>query len=317
MTLMAQNKYSGNIHGRAWLKLLVLGFLVYLIAAGFGGLQLSLDAIRTAETRYILLAAVAIAASYVCAAVTYKLLAPKRIGLLATLLVQVAGGLVNRMLPAGLGGMGLNVFYLKKRGHSVPVAAAVAATNNALGAIGNVLLVAVSLLLFPVDISRIQLPAVAWPVAVGAVAAICILLALAARQGSLAGKLRRSLSEMMRYVRGCFARPGNSLLALLSSCLLTGLHGLGLFFVLQAIGEPQSWPVVLLAVSFGAFVGAAIPTPGGLGGAEAGIAATLVTFGVPVNVSVAAALVYRGLTYWLPLLPGYLALRIVEKRYLH
>ncbi len=313
---MSKNKYSSSIHRRAWLRLLAGGFIVYAVAVGLSGLRLSASAIHNAEPFFILLALVAIVLSYVFAAVTYMLLAPKVLQFIPTLFVQIAGGLVNRMLPAGLGGMGLNVFYLKKNGHSVSVATAVAATNNSIGFIGNVLVVAISLLIVPVDISELAVPAVPWPFIIGIVALMgtgCILIA---RHRSWARSVRRSFREIARYLVQTLNRPGKSLMALGSSCLLTALHGLGLFFVLQAVGGTQNWTIALLAISVGAFVGAATPTPGGLGGTEAGIAAVLMAFSLSVNMSVAAALIYRGITYWLPLLPGYFALKIVEKRYL-
>jgi uncharacterized protein (TIRG00374 family) len=91
---------------------------------------------------------------------------------------------------------------------------------------------------------------------------------------------------------------------------------MALFLVLHSLGLEVSWLVALFAISIGAFAGAAVPTPGGVGGAEAGIGATLVACGVASDSAVLAALVYRGLTYWLPLLPGYAAFRIVERRYI-
>lgn len=310
------NRYSNRIQGGAWLRLFAVGFLVYAIAAGFGGLKLSAAAIREANPVYLVVAAIAIAMSYVFAATTYMLLSTRPIRLLPTLLVQITGGLVNRMLPAGLGGMGLNVFYLKKSGHTVAVATVIAATNNALGFIGNIVLIAGSLLLFPVDMTRLSLPNISWPLVVVLVVGMSIVGLVVARRRSLIHRLRQSLFEMVRYVRECFRRPVRSFTALCSSILLTALHAAGLYYVLLAVGDAQSWTVALMAISVGAFVGAATPTPGGLGGAEAGIAGVLMAFAVPVSTSVAAALVYRGITYWLPLLPGYLALRIVEKRYI-
>jgi uncharacterized membrane protein YbhN (UPF0104 family) len=313
---MTQHKYSSKISGRTWLRLLIIGFLMYIIAAGFGGLQHSLGAIENADPLYIVLAVAAIALSYICAAITYTLLSPKRLPFGPTLLVQIAGGLVNRILPAGLGGMGLNLFYLKKRGHSVPVAAAMAATNNLLGFVGNVLLVTVSLLVVPIQISLVTLPDVPGQIFVIVAALMAAAFVFVSRRKNVTVRMRDTMREISRYLRGCLRQPARSFAALVSSCLLTALHGLGLFLVLYAVGDPQSWTVALLAISIGAFVGASVPTPGGLGGAEAGIAAVLLAFSVPLSISIASALIYRGITYWLPLLPGYFALRVVEKRYL-
>jgi len=63
-------------------------------------------------------------------------------------------------------------------------------------------------------------------------------------------------------------------------------------------------------------LGAAVPTPGGLGGIEAGILAGLIACGVPAAPALAATLIYRGLTYWAPIIPGLFVLPWVRKRYL-
>jgi uncharacterized membrane protein YbhN (UPF0104 family) len=310
-----RSQYSRLIRRRNLLWMCVSGIVIYLIAAGLSGLRLSLDAIGAADPALLLAAAVCIALSYGTAATTYVLLATKKISFVPTLLVEVSGGLVNRLLPGGLGGLGINAVYLKRRGYSLPAAVAMVTTNNVIGFAGNILLLALVGLFMPVHARLPELPAFSWwwlaGLAVLATAAVLLF-----RRRAFAAGARRSAGEMRAYLGVLVRRPGRSLLALLSSCGLTSLHATGLFLVLQAVDSPAAWGIALVAVSAGAFAGAAVPTPGGLGGAEAGIAAALIAFSVNSPEAVAAALVYRGLTYWLPLAPGYLALRVVERKYL-
>jgi uncharacterized protein (TIRG00374 family) len=71
----------------------------------------------------------------------------------------------------------------------------------------------------------------------------------------------------------------------------------------------------LLFVNIAASVFAGlIPVPGGLGVAEAGLTAGLVALGVDQSVALAAALVQRLCTYYLPPLWGYFALRWLNRR---
>jgi uncharacterized protein (TIRG00374 family) len=51
------------------------------------------------------------------------------------------------------------------------------------------------------------------------------------------------------------------------------------------------------------------PVPGGLGVFEAASVATLKLMGIPITVGLAATLLFRGLSYWLPMLPGILLAR--------
>jgi uncharacterized protein (TIRG00374 family) len=309
-------KFARRVKLRTLIQLLVIGLLLYIVLAGFSGLSRSLHAIQSATIGLIIAAAIAVAVSYVAATVTYMLLAPKPVPFIPTLLIQISGGLVNRLLPGGLGGLGINALYLKKRGNTLPVATAVVAINNFLGFIGNGLLLAVTLSIVPLQVSVVHVQHISWRLLAFFMVIILLISFYLFKSKNLNRRLQSSLIEVSKYLLLAARRPGKSILALLSSCALTSLHSTALFLVMQSVGIDSSWAVALIAVSAGSIVGATIPTPGGLGGAEAGIAAALVAFHVSSADAVAVALIYRGLTYWVPLLPGYAALRVVEKRYL-
>ena len=59
---------------------------------------------------------------------------------------------------------------------------------------------------------------------------------------------------------------------------------------------------------------AAAPTPGGLGAMEAALVAGFTAIGMDGAVAVATVLCYRLATYWLPILPGWVSLRFIERR---
>jgi undecaprenyl-diphosphatase len=73
--------------------------------------------------------------------------------------------------------------------------------------------------------------------------------------------------------------------------------------------------VVLGAVYLAASaLAAAAPTPGGLGALEAALIAGLTGVGVAAGPAVSAVLLYRLATYWLPVAPGWLAWRVLQRR---
>lgn len=72
--------------------------------------------------------------------------------------------------------------------------------------------------------------------------------------------------------------------------------------------------VVLGAVYLAASALAAAPTPGGLGALEAALIAGLTGVGVAAGPAVSAVLLYRLATYWLPVAPGWLAWRVLQRR---
>jgi undecaprenyl-diphosphatase len=63
-----------------------------------------------------------------------------------------------------------------------------------------------------------------------------------------------------------------------------------------------------------AALAAAAPTPGGLGAIEAALIAGLTSVGMHAGPAVSAVLLYRLATYWLPILPGWLSWRFLQRR---
>ena len=64
----------------------------------------------------------------------------------------------------------------------------------------------------------------------------------------------------------------------------------------------------------GSAIGSLVPTPGGLGAIEAALSAGLTAAGMPARSAVSAVLLYRLLTFWLPVPIGWLALKYLERR---
>ena len=77
-----------------------------------------------------------------------------------------------------------------------------------------------------------------------------------------------------------------------------------------------SLPFAVLAITYLASntVGSVVPSPGGLGPVELALTGGLVTAGVPSGVAVSAVLVYRLVTFWIPIPLGYLSLQRLQKR---
>ncbi len=298
------------------MNLVVFGLLMIVLVPATSGLNRSLAALGQADVDLIVAAAGCVALTYCFAALTYKMLALKPVKYLPTLCIQIAGGFVNRLLPAGLGGLGINLLYLKKKRHALPAATAVVSANNFVGFLGNITLITLALLLTSTALPKLSVPRVS-PWVFGLVAGLVLLGVFVSfiRHG-WSGRLRRFLHRFGESFALYGNRKRRFMAAIFSSMVLTGLHVAALYLVSQALGLPLVPVQALLAVSVGAIAGALVPTPGGLGGAEAGLLAVIVSFGIPPESGLTAVLTYRLLTFWLPLLPGFLMLQFVEKRYL-
>ena len=89
--------------------------------------------------------------------------------------------------------------------------------------------------------------------------------------------------------------------------LVTVFNVLALIFCLLALGVSMPFVVAAVILSVGVGAGVATPTPGGLGGFEAGLVAGFVAYDIDESTALAAALLYRFISYWIMLLFGALA----------
>jgi uncharacterized membrane protein YbhN (UPF0104 family) len=119
----------------------------------------------------------------------------------------------------------------------------------------------------------------------------------------------------LRFVRAFFeALEGVSPDRIRSPRLLTIATGLHfaiflldagtLWTLLRATGTSVSLPAAFTALVVGSLAGTISFLPGGLGSFEAGCTASLALLGVPVEAALTGTLFLRGLTLWLPLIPG-------------
>jgi undecaprenyl-diphosphatase len=83
---------------------------------------------------------------------------------------------------------------------------------------------------------------------------------------------------------------------------------------IQAFGGGVPATKVLAVYLGGSALAAVSPTPGGLGALEAALVAGLTGVGASAAPSVAAVLVYRFVTYWVPVLPGLVLFRRLRAR---
>jgi uncharacterized protein (TIRG00374 family) len=74
----------------------------------------------------------------------------------------------------------------------------------------------------------------------------------------------------------------------------------------RAFGEAPPLAVLTQAFFVGMF-GNLLPMPGGVGGVEGGMIAALAGFGVDAGQAVVAVLLFRAVTFWLPMIPGVIA----------
>ena len=102
--------------------------------------------------------------------------------------------------------------------------------------------------------------------------------------------------------------------------LIGGSTGVTSSFILTlaaavaAFGGGVSFPEIGAAYLVAAALGSAAPTPGGLGAVEAALVTALTGYGMASGPAVSAALTFRLVTYWLPMLPGWFTFQQMQRR---
>ncbi len=246
----------------------------------------------------LLIAVGMVALTFLCGAAVYNRLSFEYMSYRRTLTAQLAANFINRLLPAGIGGIGANYRYLRKQKHTTAQAAAVVAANNSLGLIGHGLLIITLTTVFHGHAVPIHIGAKFWYIlAAAAVLVAVIILVLPKLRLRITTNMRSLATQLGSFRR----RPFAVISALTLQICLTLANVMAFWLCVLAVHASISFVAALLIFTFGFGVGGATPTPGGLGGVEAGLVAGLVAYHITSPTALAAVLVYRLISYWLPL----------------
>ncbi len=83
----------------------------------------------------------------------------------------------------------------------------------------------------------------------------------------------------------------------------------------RAVGDSHV-PLASIAVVYlaGNAAGSFIPTPGGIGAVETALSIALAGAGMPTAQAITAVLLFRTVTFWLPVLAGWVSLHYLQRR---
>lgn len=283
-------------------------FAVYTLLPQVQDLPDAVEQVARGNGWWVLAGALASALSYLGSAISLQGSIAPTLPFRELLRVQVASSFTGLLAPQGLGAAGLIIRYLTKQGIT-PAAAATAAGLNtlagllvhALGTVAAVSIVGIgSLADFRIP-PRFELELVA--VAIAIVIGVVVWSPFGRR--SIIPRLR----DAGRGLRSTLRQPVRALQLFGGSALITLAYGYALAFSLNAFGRQLPIITVFAVYLVATAVASLAPTPGGLGAVEAALVAGLTTVGGAARVAVAAVLLFRLLTFWLPIAPGLVTFR--------
>jgi uncharacterized membrane protein YbhN (UPF0104 family) len=146
-------------------------------------------------------------------------------------------------------------------------------------------------------------------IALGAliVAALAVL-AFPAGRRLVRSRVAPAISQVIPRLLDIAQHPAKLAEGIGGALLLTASYILCLDASVRALGG--SLPLASIAVVYltGSAIGSVVPTPGGLGAVEATLSAGLAAAGLPGTAAVSAVLLFRTLTFWLPVPAGWVSM---------
>ncbi|GAA2021793.1 hypothetical protein GCM10009839_18670 [Catenulispora yoronensis] len=266
-------------------------------------------------------AVLASATTYVAAALNLIGCVKERLPFRTAVGAQVAAAFAGLVAPGAVGGLAVNTRYLQRAG--IPVARAVTSVG-----VSQVIAFACYLLLLLLfsafagsrqkeggSLSAVTPSATVTGVIV-VLAVLCVLIAAVPRLRMMVMKrvrplitdvwpevlqVARSPRKLVQAVGGALALPLAA-----SVCLWASVNAVS--------GSDVGLAAMGVAYLVAKALGSLVPTPGGIGGIEAALTAGLTAAGIPSAVAATAVIVFRLLTWWLPVIPGWFAFTTLQRR---
>ncbi|WP_326842392.1 lysylphosphatidylglycerol synthase domain-containing protein [Streptomyces sp. NBC_01558] len=264
-----------------------------------------------AEWGWVAAAVLFSALSYFAAAMSLLGFVPERVPFMRTVAAQVAGSFVKIVAPAAVGGVALNTRFLQRAGVRPGLAVASVGASQLFGLGCHILM----LLSFGYLTGTEKTPSLSpsRTVIAGLLTVAVLVLVVTSvpfLRKFVSTRVRSLFAGVVPRMLDVLQRPQKLVTGIGGMLLLTACFVMCLDASIRAFGheEPTTLSLASVAVVFlaGNALGSAAPTPGGVGAVEATLTVGLIAVGLPKEVAAPAVLLYRLLTLWIPVLPGWL-----------
>jgi uncharacterized membrane protein YbhN (UPF0104 family)/tRNA A-37 threonylcarbamoyl transferase component Bud32 len=276
-----------------------------------------LGALRQANWAWFSVAVLGSALTYLGSSMNLVAFVPQRVSVLKGALVEVSGAFLGLVTPPTVGHVAVNGRFLHKQGVESATTATAVALSQLVNFLTTIALLVVMTLLTGTGVGHLKIvPGPRLLAVLGGLLLVGVLLV------TVVPWTRRLFSERVwPVVKSVWPRlldvvsqPTRLAQGIGGNLLLTGSYALALIASLLAVGAHP--PIIATAAVFmaGNSVGAAAPTPGGLGAVEAVLVAGLTAVGIPAHEAVPGVLLFRVATFWLPILPGWILFLVLQRR---
>ncbi|MGE5138618.1 MAG: lysylphosphatidylglycerol synthase transmembrane domain-containing protein, partial [Rudaea sp.] len=301
-----------RIQRRDVLLVLGLGIGVYALFPQLAQFQQILKAWTTVNPIWIALGLLGSFATYLSSAIAQQGALVKPLSFWRLLLVQFAATFGSRFSPQGVGAAYVIVSFLDKSGIKRETAVTALAVKTTAGVVDHFILVSIVLALLGYSGASFFKGIQLWEIAAAIAAVAAIIIVLRWKFPDRVDRAKQALHSSFRDLVAVLQNPLRAVELLGGSAAITLAYLVTFTICLWATGVNISLIQIAAAFLGGSIVGSASPTPGGLGTVEAALVAALAVFGVNTGQAVAGVLLYRLITFWLPIIPGFFAFRRLQ-----
>ncbi|PSL01905.1 uncharacterized protein (TIRG00374 family) [Haloactinopolyspora alba] len=263
---------------------------------------------------WLLAAGAAMFANYVGMALGILGFVPERVPFRRVLGAQVALSFLRLVAPTTVTNVALNIRMLTKAGVAGPLAAASVAANQ----VGQVAVTFPLLAVLAVVSGTSAIGGLPSTTTLVVIVGVLLSAALLALIPPIRSRLRTVWSDFaergLPRLLDVLSDPRKLVMAAGGILLQTISLVVCFYAALRAVGEVVDIAGLAVVQLVGNTLGMAVPTPGGLGAVEAALAAGVSTLGVTSTAAVTGVLVFRIVSFWLPVLPGWIFWTQMRKR---
>lgn len=279
-------------------------------------IKTALQAISNSDVKSLGLLFVCYWALLPLTAYSYQLLAGRKIDTKGAALAQLAAAGPGRIIPGGLGHISIAAVHLRHAGITLRKAVVITVGNNIFGLVTNIIVIVGALLLEPSTLTTIaeNISATYLLLASISLMAVVVLLSWLSHARGTRTSIKKVNREWSGLTRKLLKHPHRLIGVVSIAVIVIFGHVLMLMLAGNAVSVVITVTDAIIALGVGVLMGGALPTPGGIGAVEAGTTTALVVLGYSPQEALSAALLFRAITYWMPLLPGTFAYVYLRER---
>jgi uncharacterized protein (TIRG00374 family) len=288
-------------------------FLIYLFIPDLETVKESIALIKQANPTLVLVAIILFFSVIPLNAMQIRVVSDINVKFWLTYKVQMAYQFIGKLLPMSISAYVVNSFYLRRIGHTYSQTVSVIVAKSLSSSIAYLILGATALILALRNLGTLSLSTqvnlsgninykIILIFIIGGISIFWVLLKVQKTRNFLNNAISSFWGQFKKYKK----RPWDVVLAVVYAFIPTTLQIFTLMVCSFALGMDVNFTQVFVVFTLGNTLAMLVPTPGGVGAAEAGRYAGFTLLGFPASESLAVVTLYRGITFYLPIIPGFI-----------